>query len=103
MSVWFPGPQWQPKVQQIHVGAEGNTRAVVELQPPAPLMAPVTPPRVLAADFPTVAAARHALGCERQGLGFANRVALQEVDAHAPRGINRRVIFHLLGNHLEVQ
>src|SRR5471032_2431527 len=36
-------------------------------------MAPVTPPRVLAADFPTVAAAWHALGCERQGFFFSSR------------------------------
>src|SRR6202034_4417874 len=40
---------------------------------------------------------------ECQRLRSAHRVTLQEVDSHAPRRIHRGVVFHLLGDDLEVQ
>jgi plastocyanin len=42
LSVWYPGPESEPKVQEIHVGAANSTRIVVVLQPPSPLAAPLT-------------------------------------------------------------
>jgi plastocyanin len=43
LSVWYPGPDSEPKVQEIRVGAANPPPVVVVLQPPAPLAAPVTP------------------------------------------------------------
>jgi hypothetical protein len=33
LSVWYPGPDSEPKVQQVHVGLEG-AHATVQLEPP---------------------------------------------------------------------
>jgi plastocyanin len=43
LSVWYPGPESEPKVQQVHVGTEG-THVTVKLAPPVlPRTAPAIP------------------------------------------------------------
>jgi plastocyanin len=43
LSVWYPGPNSEPKVRQVHVGAEG-AREAVQIEAPVPaLAAPAVP------------------------------------------------------------
>jgi hypothetical protein len=92
LSVWYPGSESEPQVQQIHGGVESATRVIVVLQPlSSRTLSWKALPRV------------PYLGGERQRLGFADCITLQEVDAHAPRRIDRGIILHLLGDDFEVQ
>jgi plastocyanin len=43
MSVWYPGPNSEPKVRQVHVGAEG-AHETVQLEAPAASVAASAPP-----------------------------------------------------------
>lgn len=42
LNVWYPGPDLEPKMRQIHIG-EGTNREVVQLDPPASRAAPAAP------------------------------------------------------------